>query len=38
MFFVNFWLNQIQNCAGQIKKMKGGIFRFQLKRITFAER
>ena len=24
--FVNFWLNQIQNCSVQIKKMKGGIF------------
>ena len=30
MFFVNFWLNQIQNCFDQIKKMKGGIS-FQLK-------
>ena len=25
MFFVNFWLNQIQNCSGQIKKVKDGI-------------
>ena len=32
MVFVNFWLNQIQNCSVQIKKMKDGIFiSFQLK-------
>ena len=29
--FVNFWLTQIQNCSGQIKKMKALIFSFQLK-------
>ena len=34
-FFVNFWLNQIQNCSVQIKKMKDGIFSFQLKKIYF---
>ena len=33
-FFVNFRLNQIQNCSAQIKKMKDGIFRFQLKKQT----
>ena len=32
MFFVNFWLNQIHNCCGQIKKMKDGILSFQLKK------
>ena len=33
MVFVNFWLNQIQNCSVQIKKMKDGIFiSFQLKK------
>ena len=32
MVFVNFWLNQIQNCSVQIKKMKDGIFTFQLKK------
>ena len=31
MFFVNFWLIQIQNCSGQIKKMKDGTS-FQLKK------
>ena len=37
--FVNFWLNQIQNCSVQIKKMKDGIFSFQLKKkITSAKR
>ena len=30
-FFVNFWLNQIQSCSVQIKKMKDRIFTFQLK-------
>ena len=29
--FVNFHLNQIQNCSVQIKKMKDKIFSFQLK-------
>ena len=37
MFFVNFWLNQIQNCSVQIKKMKDGIFTFQLKRNYFCQ-
>ena len=32
MVFVNFQLNQIQNCFVQIKKMKDGIFSFQLKK------
>ena len=32
MVFVNFRLNQIQNCSGQIKKMKDKIFSFQLKK------
>ena len=27
--FVNFRLNQIQNCSGKIKKMKDGTFSFQ---------
>ena len=37
--FVNFLLNQIQNCLVQIKKMKGGIFSLQLKKkITSAKR
>ena len=31
-FFANFWLNQIQNCSVQIKKIKYGIFSFQLKK------
>ena len=31
-FFVNFQLNQIQNCSVQTKKMKNGIFSFQLKK------
>ena len=36
-FFVNFWLNQIQNCSIQINKMKDWIFSFQFKKkITFA--
>ena len=33
--FVNFWLNQIQNCSVQIKKMKDGIFSFQLKKKNY---
>ena len=37
MVFVNFWLNQIQNCSAQIKKMKDGIFIFQLKKKTSAK-
>ena len=32
-FFVNFGLNQIQNCSVEIQKMKDGIFIFQLKKI-----
>ena len=36
--FCYFWLNQIQNFSGRVKKIKDGIFSFQLKRITFAER
>ena len=35
--FVNFWLNQIQNCSVQIKKMKDGIFSFQLKKRKFCQ-
>ena len=31
-FFVNFRLNQIQNCSVQIKKMKDGTFSFHLKK------
>ena len=34
-FFVNFWLNQIRNCFVQIKKMKDGIFSFQMKKNYF---
>ena len=30
-FSVNFRLNHIRNCSVQIKKMKGGIFSFQMK-------
>ena len=30
--FVNFWLNQIQNCSQQIKKMKDVTFSFQFKK------
>ena len=33
--FVNFRLNQIQNCSVQIKKMKDGIFSFQLKKKNY---
>ena len=36
--FVNFHLNQIQNCSAQIKKMKDEIFSFQLKKNTSAKR
>ena len=32
MVFVNFHLHQIQNCFGQIKKMKDETFSFQLKK------
>ena len=32
MFFVNFRLNQIQNCSVHIKKMKDRIFSFELKK------
>ena len=35
MVFVNFHLNQIQNCSVQIKKMKDEIFSFQLKKNIF---
>ena len=31
-FFVNFLLNQIQNCSVQIKKMNYRIFGFQMKK------
>ena len=34
--FVNFLLNQIQNCSIQIKKMKDG-FSFQLKKNYFCQ-
>ena len=34
-FFVNFWLNQIQDCSVQILKMKDRIFSFQLKKNYF---
>ena len=37
MFFVSFWLNQIQNCSVQIKKMKDRIFSFQLKKNYFCQ-
>ena len=37
MVFVNFWPNQIQNCSAQIKKMKDGIFSFQLKKNYFCQ-
>ena len=33
--FVNFRLNQIQNCFVQIKRMKDGIFSFQLEKEYF---
>ena len=35
--FVNFHLHQIQNCFGQIKKMKDEIFSFQLKKNCFRQ-
>ena len=35
--FVNFHLNQIQNCSIQIKKMKDEIFSFQLKKNYFCQ-
>ena len=28
MFFINFWLDQVQSCSVQIKKMKDRIFSF----------
>ena len=34
-FLFNFFLNQIQNCSVEIKKMKKGIFSFQLKKNYF---
>ena len=37
IFFANFQQNQIENCSIQIKKMKDGIFSFQLKKITSAK-
>ena len=37
-FFVNFWLNQIPHCFVQIKKVKDGIFRFQLKKSHFCQK
>ena len=37
MFFVNFYLIQIQNCSGQIKKMKDEIFSFQLEKKYFCQ-
>ena len=36
-FFANFQLNQVQNCSIQIKKMKGRIFSFQLKKNYFCQ-
>ena len=33
--FLNFWLNQVQNCSVQIKKMKDRIFSLQLKKNCF---
>ena len=35
--FVNFHLHQIQNCFGQIKKMKDEAFSFQLKKNYFRQ-
>ena len=35
--FVNFHLHQIQNCFGQIKKMKDEAFNFQLKKNYFRQ-
>ena len=37
MFFVNFPLIQIQNCSGQIKKMKDEILSFQLEKKYFCQ-
>ena len=37
MVFVNFRLNQIWNCSVQIKKIKGWIFIFQLKKNYFCQ-
>ena len=37
MAFVNFGLNQIQNCSFQMKKIKDGIFSFQLKKNYFCQ-
>ena len=37
MVFVNFQLNQIQNCSVQIKKIKDEIFSFQLKKNYFCQ-
>ena len=37
MFFVNFSLNEIQNCCGQKKKIKDGIFSFQFKKDYFCQ-
>ena len=36
--FANFWLNQIQNCSVQTKKIKDKIFSFQLKKNTSGKR
>ena len=36
-FFVNFLLNQIQNCSVQIKKMNYRIFGFQMKKNYFCQ-
>ena len=35
--FFNFHIHQIQNCFGQIKKMKDEIFSFQLKKNYFRQ-
>ena len=34
MVFVNFHLHQIQNCFGQIKKMKDETFSFKLEKTS----
>ena len=36
-FFVNFWLNQIENYSIRINKMKDGILSFQLKKNWFSQ-
>ena len=36
LFFVNFWLNQIENCSIQIKKMKDEILSFPMKKNYFS--